>query len=155
MPRTAAARITKVRDEGGFTLPELSVAIIVMLIVVAAVLAFILVAIRQYSGQEERVTQTDQARNAMLRITSELRDAGAVTQVDARTVQAEVRQTDGSYHQVTFACQGPAAASSCSRTDAVTGEEELLVEDVVNANNFALVPGSKLAGTGSEGGALA
>jgi prepilin-type N-terminal cleavage/methylation domain-containing protein len=154
MPRTAAARKTKVRDEGGFTLHELSVGVAVMLIIAAAVMAFIVIAARQYSNQEERVTQTDQARNAMMRITSELRDAGAVTHVNDRTVQAEVRQADGSYHQVTYGCEG-GPTSACTRADAVTGDEELLVEDVVNSNNFPLVAGSTLEGTGSKGGAIA
>jgi Tfp pilus assembly protein PilW len=131
------------------------VAIIVMLIVVAAIMTFIALAARQYSGQEERVTQTDQARNALMTITSELRDAGAVIHTDDRTVQAEVRQADGTYHQVTYACETAGATSTCTRTDAVTAEEELLIEGVVNTNNFALVAGSTLAGTGSGGGAIA
>ena len=154
MTRLTAARTTDVRDEGGFTLHELSVAAAVMLIIAAAVMTFIVVAIRQYSNQEERVTQTDQARNAMMRITGELRDAGAVVHLNDRTVQAEVRQTDGSYHQVTYSCEG-GSVSACTRADAVTGEEELLVEDVVNSNNFALVRGSTLDGTGTKGGAIA
>jgi prepilin-type N-terminal cleavage/methylation domain-containing protein len=155
MLRRAAMRKFKLRDEGGFTLPELSVAVIVMLIVGAAVMTFIVVAARQYSGQEDRVTHTDEARNALQRITGELRDAGAVSYIDARTVQAEVRQADGTYHQVTFACEGAAPTGTCSRSDAVTGGEELLVEGVVNSNNFAHVTGSTLAGTGSDGGAIA
>lgn len=155
MPRFARARIETLREQGGFTLPELAVGTTVMLIIAVAVLTFIVVSARQYSGQEDRVTATDDARNALLRITGELRDAGGVTFVDERTLQAEARESDGSLHRVTYACSGSATdAGSCTRTDATTGEQELLVEEVVNETNFSLVAGSDLVGTGSAGGAV-
>ncbi len=150
MSMFAHARTRKPGHEGGFTLPELAVATMVMLIIGAAVLTFIVISARQYTGQEDRVTTTDDARNALLLITNELRDAGAVTFVDSQTVQAEVRATDGTFHQVTFACEG----SSCSRTDATTEEESVLVEGVENEEAFALIAGSDVADATSEGGAV-
>ncbi len=154
MLRLARARTTTTR-QGGFTLPELAVTTTVMLIIGVAVLSFIVVSARQYTGQEDRVTTTDEARNALLRITNELRDAGAVTFVDQGTVQAEARASDGTFHQVTYSCgTGTGGTETCTRTDATTGDEELLVEGVVNANNFRLIAGSDLTGTSSEGGAV-
>jgi Tfp pilus assembly protein PilW len=155
MLRLARARTTTMRHEGGFTLPELAVATTVTLIIGVAVLSFIVLSARQYTGQEDRVTTTDEARNALLRITNELRDAGAVTWVDQGTVQAEARASDGTFHQVTYSCDtGTGGTSTCTRTDATTSDEELLVEGVVNANNFRLIAGSDLTGTTSEGGAV-
>ena len=153
MSKHALRRKPRIGHEGGYTLPELTVAATVTLIVAVAVMGFIVVSARQYSGQEHRVTRTDDARNALMRITDELRDAGAVTVVDARTVRAEVRGADGSFHQVTFTCDTATGGTAiCTRTDA-DGEEQL-VTGVVNDQNFQLVPGSDITGTGSQGGAI-
>ena len=151
----ALGRVEQMRSEGGFSLPELSVAIMVSGVIVAAGLTFIVVSAHQWGNQEGRVTATDKARNALIVMTSELRDATEVTLVDARTVEATIWNPDGTVTDVRFACSGSGGGlSECTRTVIATGAEETLVVDVTNSDNFSKVLGSDLSGTGSSNGAL-
>lgn len=145
--RQASAR------EHGFTLPELSVAILVLGIVSTAILTFVVVSAGQFRNQDERVSATDEARTALLTMTSEIRDAGSVRLVDARTLQAEVRQANNTTHLVTYSCvTGTSGLSTCSRTDPAANTQHVLADDVTNTNNFAVIAGSPTAG--SQGGAV-
>jgi prepilin-type N-terminal cleavage/methylation domain-containing protein len=143
--------------QGGFAVPELAVAIAVSGIIAAAALTFVVVSSRQYEGQQDRVYATDKARNALMEMTSELRDAPHVQFVDARTVDATVRNADGSTSEVRFSCSPSGDVTGlhrCSRIDLETGEERLIASGVANQDNFSTVGGSDLAGTASLGGAL-
>jgi prepilin-type N-terminal cleavage/methylation domain-containing protein len=75
----------RLRDEAGFSLPELMVAIFVGGILFAAGLVFVVVTSRQSAAQQDRVSQTDDARNALSAMTSELRDATSVQLVNERS----------------------------------------------------------------------
>jgi prepilin-type N-terminal cleavage/methylation domain-containing protein len=136
--------------EGGFTFPELTVAILVTGIIAAAGVTFVVVSTHQWGDQQGRVSATDKARNALIQMTSELRDATSVKLVNARTVDASVWNADGTVTNVRFAC----ATTTCTRTIVSTGSQETLVTDVSNADNFAKVFGSDVTGTTSRNGAL-
>lgn len=130
-------------------------AIIILAVLAAAAMTFIVVSSRQYAGQQDRVQATDDARNALLNMTSELRDATSVKLVDARTVDATVRNADGTLSDVRFACATVGGGvSECTRTDVTSGASELLISDVENDDNFSSVSGSDLTGTSSMNGAL-
>ncbi len=150
--RAAAGR--RIRDEGGFTVPELSVAAVVSSIVAAAGLAFVVVSIHQWGNQEGRVSATDDARNALNSMAVELRDAPSVTLVNAATVDASLWNADGTTTNVRFACTDGGGTRSCTRTVIGSGETETVVDDVTNTDNFAEVAGSDLTGTTSQNGAL-
>ena len=47
-----------------------------------------------------------------------------------------MRQADGTYHQVTFACEGADLGYLQRAPTRPPADEELLVEGVVNADNF-------------------
>ncbi len=137
--------------EGGFTLTELLVVAGVLAIVAIAIMTFILVSARTFGSQEDRVTRTDDARNALLRISSELRDAGTVT-ITGGVVTAQVRQADGSVTPTSYSCTtGGGGLSSCSATTAAGST--LLVENVVNSDVFAAIAGSD-SGASSLGGGI-
>lgn len=151
--RRAAARLKRLREEDGLTLPELAVTAILLAIIAVAVMTFIVVSARQYGNQEDRVTTTDEARNALMRISSDLRDAGAVS-VAGGVVTAEVRQADGSLVPTTYSCAPDGGGlATCSATTA-TGSEQL-VSGVVNTDNFVAILGSDVDPTATQGGAVA
>lgn len=155
LPRSARALLGRtIRDERGFTLPELAVGIAVTLIIAAAGMTFIVLAGHQLSNQGERVSATDDARNALLAMTSEIRDATLVTIVDARTVDATVWTQSGAVENVRFSCEPDGATSRCTRTNTGTGDIRELVSGVTNDENFAAVAGSDIGATASQGGAL-
>jgi Tfp pilus assembly protein PilW len=138
--------------EGGFSFPELSVAMVVTIIVAAAGLAFIGVSIHQWGNQEGRTSATDDARNALNSMATELRDAASVKLVNATTVDASVWNANGTTSNVRFACS--VTTGVCTRTLLSSGASKTIVDDVENANNFAKVLGSDVTGTTSQNGAL-
>ncbi len=143
------------RDERGFTFPELTVAILVTGIIVSAGFTFVVISVHQWGNQQGRVTATDKARNALNSMTSELRDATSVKLVNARTVDASVWNANGTVTSVRYACgAAPAGGQRCTRTVVATGASQTIVDDLTNANNFAKISGSDLAGTTSRNGAL-
>jgi Tfp pilus assembly protein PilW len=144
----------RVAHEGGFAFPELSVAMLVTGIVVASGLAFVVVSVHQWGGQEGRVAATDSARNALNAISLELRDAASVTLVNATTVDALLYSSNGSTSNVRFACEIEGETGTCTRTDLSSGETTTVVDGVTNPDNFTRVLGSDVAGTSSENGTL-
>ncbi|MDX6588133.1 MAG: hypothetical protein QOI31_2606 [Solirubrobacterales bacterium] len=152
-----AARVAVGRrlvPEGGFTFPELSVAMLVTGIVVASGLTFVVVSVHQWGNQEGRVDATDDARNALNSMALELRDAASVKLVNASTVDASLWNSNGTTSTVRFACAVSGGTRRCTRTVIATGATETLVDDVTNSDNFAKVLGSDVAGTSSANGAL-
>lgn len=143
------------KADRGFTMVELMVGILVGGIIAAAGFTFVVVTSRQYESQQDRVYATDDARNAQLKMVTELRDATSVRLVDQRTVDATVRATDGSLEDIRFTCAATTnGLSECTRTLAGSTDAKLLVTGVLNEDNFSIVSGSDLTGTSSLNGAL-
>lgn len=140
--------------EGGFTFPELSVAMLATGIVVAAGMTFVVVSVHQWGGQEGRVTATDKARNALESISLELRDAASVKLVNATTVDATVWNSNGTTSNIRFACAPSGDARACTRTDLTSGARTTIVDGVTNTDNFTKVVGSDVTGTSSQNGTL-
>ncbi|MGH2952059.1 MAG: PulJ/GspJ family protein [Solirubrobacterales bacterium] len=152
----ARSPLRGLRREDGYTLVELPIGFGVALVIAVAVMAFILISARQFQGQEERISTLDETRNALQQMTHELRDASLVTVVDARTVDAQVRRASSGFDQVRYQCAPDGPASTCTRANITAGGGAAPVaEGVVNTDNFAILAGSGLSGTGSEGGAVA
>jgi Tfp pilus assembly protein PilW len=159
MPIPARSPLWGLRREDGYTLVELPVGFVVSLIIAVAVMTFILVSARQYQGQEERISTLDETRNALQRMTHELRDAngaaGGVMVVDSRTVDAHVLRPDTGSDLIRYRCAPDGATATCTRTNLTAGGPAApLAEGVVNTDNFAIVPGSTVGGVPSEGGAV-
>lgn len=151
-PKAAGGRL---RSERGFTVPELAMTIIILAVLAAAAMTFVVTSSNQYAGQQDRVQATDDARNALARMTSELRDATSVQLVDSRTVDATVRNADGSLTNIRFSCAlADGDLSECSRTDIAANSTEVLIDRVKNVENFSSVLGSDRTGTTSLNGAL-
>ena len=114
------------RDDGGYTITELAIAATVMLIVASGVMALMLVSIRQNDNQSDRVVALDEARNALFRMTSEVRSAAALDSVNPQVLDVLVHfpeDTANPYHWIRYKCIGndQGASSSlggtCSRQD--------------------------------------
>ena len=146
MPGCARKLIAHSRRCGGFTFPELTVGFAVALIIAVAAMTFILISARQWQTQEERVSTTDDARNALHSMIAELRDASAVTFVDAQTIDATVRTAGGGTENVSYRCAAGTPTGSCSRVSLDSGASRLLVEGLVNADNFSVVAASDVDG---------
>ena len=83
------------QSEAGFTLPELLVGSIMMLIAAVGVMSLLLVGVRQADSQSSRITALDKARNGMMQMTAEMRSAAASTRSAPRssTSSSTCRQT--------------------------------------------------------------
>ena len=125
--RAAVQRLRRARtDESGFTFPELAVASTVMLIIAVAIMALLLVSIRQNDNQADRVTSLDSARNALLQMTNEVREAAGLNSVSPQVLDVLVHfpnDTSEPYHWVRYKCVGNDQGGSqglggtCSRQD--------------------------------------
>ena len=112
--------------EEGFTLPELVVASAAMLVVAVAVMTMMLVAFRQTDSQNDRVVALDEARNALIRMESEIRSAAGLDSVSPQVLDVLVHFPDDSanpYHWIRYKCIGNDQGSSdglggkCTRQD--------------------------------------
>ena len=138
----ARALSRKCRSQGGFTLPELTVGFAVTMIIAVAVMTFILISTRQWQTQEERVGSTDEARNALHAVLTELREAPMVAWANDRTVYATVRTASGALENVRYQCASGTPTGTCTRTNTATGASRQLLEGLVNTDNFTLIPSS-------------
>lgn len=136
------ALLRKCRSQGGFTLPELTVGLAVTMIIAVAVMSFILISTRLWQTQEERVSTTDEARNALQIVVTELRDAPLVAWADERTVYATVRTASGTLENVRYQCTSGTPTGTCTRTNTATGASRQLLTGLVNQDNFTLIPSS-------------
>ena len=146
---TAPAR-PRLRDERGFTFPELAVTMAIGLIVIAAVMGFIVVALHQWQNKEDRVSSIDESRNSLQRIVAELRDANPITVVNSTTVDATVR-SGSTLQPVRFQCAAAGSTYNCSRRVIPSGATIQLATGVANADIFTRVSDSAVAGTDSTG----
>lgn len=120
-------RLRRLRtEEDGFTFPELAVAAIVTLIIAVAVMALLLVSIRQNDNQADRVTALDSARNAVLLMTNEVRESAGLNSVSPQVLDVLVEfpeDTENPYHWVRYKCVGNDQGNSqglggtCTRQD--------------------------------------
>jgi prepilin-type N-terminal cleavage/methylation domain-containing protein len=93
----------RARGEDGFSLPELLVAAMLTLIVAAATLPLLITAMNQTENQSDRVVALDEARNGMVRMSSEIRGAAALVNVSPQILDIMVwDESTASYHFVTI-----------------------------------------------------
>ena len=116
----------RLSSESGFTLIEMATASAAMLLVVVPVTAVMLTSFRQDTSQHERVVSLDEARNGVLRITSEVRSAVELNSVHSQVLDVRVAvpgDTTNPYHWIRFKCAGNDQGASqgiggtCTRQD--------------------------------------
>jgi prepilin-type N-terminal cleavage/methylation domain-containing protein len=114
----------RARGEDGFSLPELLVAAMLTLIVAAATLPLLITAMNQTENQSDRVAALDEARNGMVRMSTEIRGAAALVNVSPQILDIMVwDESTGSYHWIRYKCVGNDQGNSqgigghCSRQD--------------------------------------
>mgnify|MGYP001049821979 CR=1 FL=1 len=112
--------------DDGFTFIEFLVAAGMMLIVAVAVMALMLVSFRQDDNQADRVTAIDEARNALLKMTTEVRGAAGLDSVSPQVLDVLVHVPEDAanpYHWIRYKCVGNDQGSSqglggtCTRQD--------------------------------------
>lgn len=122
------------------------VAVMVMLIVATAVMALILVGLRQLDSQGSRSSSLDDARTAVSKIVREVRQAAQVTAVGPGTVDVLVPVIVGpgdasATHWVRFDCTPSIGGElyRCTRRDVTAGGAEVeLVRGIVNTDTFTV-----------------
>jgi hypothetical protein len=104
------------KDESGWTLPEMLLGLVLSLGIAASSLVILQTALRSQRATGSRLAAQDDGTFAMLRMTKDIRSATAATVQDARTMDLQVPQRNRgggapvSVH-VRYACAG----SSCTR----------------------------------------
>ncbi len=112
--------------QDGFTFTEFAVAAAMMLVVAVAVMGLMLVSIRQNDSQADRVTALDEARNALVKMTTEIRSATGLDSVSPQILDVLVHVPEDAgepYHWIRYKCVGNDQGNSqglggtCSRQD--------------------------------------
>jgi prepilin-type N-terminal cleavage/methylation domain-containing protein len=150
----------RLREPGGFSLPELIIAASMVLIIATAGLALLLTGQRQQIRQEFRTTSLDDARDAMTRMAREVREAAAIeAPLAGQTgavldVRLPVASSGGDeLRLVRYDCSGTSDLgpdlNTCTRAEetgpgtGMLGSPVLMLDGVANENVFAVGTGSQ------------
>lgn len=138
----------RLADQSGFTLPELLVALMISLMVVAGAGTVLMIAVKAQPRTSDRSAQIQQGRVMLERITRELRQGENVADATASGLRiltyvhtsacGSGNPGDARLCSVTYSCAG----SSCTRTesDSSGGGPELsrtVAEGLLNADIFS------------------
>ena len=113
-------------EEAGFGLPEMLVASMITLIIAVAAMALMLTSFRQSDNQSDRIVALDNARNGMLKMVAEIRNASALESINQQVLDILVHfpeDTANPYHWIRYKCVGNDQGNSqglggtCSRQD--------------------------------------
>lgn len=148
MPGHARKLRAKARESGGFTLPELSVAATVFLVVVAIIGPFFLASQRQVVNQSDRTERMDRTRDGISKMMREIRGGASFANTGAQTLDVLVPVGNGTaglsatdMHWIRYSCSSAGSISGtrkCTRRDVTAAGSTATVADlVVNTTNFA------------------
>jgi type II secretory pathway pseudopilin PulG len=126
------------REEGGFSLVELLVAIGLMLIILGAVLALFESSNRIAARDQERTHAIREAQVGVYSMTKELRQAYSIVSSSAYLIEVHVLK-NGAAHDVTYDCTGTSSAGpplgQCVRyetTGSGQGDASVVVDRLIN-----------------------
>jgi prepilin-type N-terminal cleavage/methylation domain-containing protein len=123
------------RDERGFTLVEMLAAVPLMLIIFFAVFQLYEVSVREQSRGDARVRGIVEQKNALERMSRELRDSVAVRYRTSEIIDAQV-STGGSW--VRYDCSGTTCRRSLGTDESTYGSPVTLISNVHSAEFHTL-----------------
>lgn len=119
--------------QGGFTLVELLVGIVIALIAFTATMGLLVASLRKQNSAQARVAQLNQVASAEARLVRDLRQASTVTVSTATSISYTEPTTSGTA-SYTFSC----VSGTCSRTTGST--TRTAITNVTNTDVFTATP---------------
>lgn len=120
-------------EQGGFTLVELLVTLVIALVVFSAAMELLVVSMHKQKSTQARVDQLERAQLAESRLVRDLRQASGVT-VTSATALAYTEPTTSGDSSVVFSC----SSGTCTRTIGTVATTA--IANVVNTDIFSGSP---------------
>lgn len=142
-------RLPSLRGERGTSVAELLVTAAISLIIVAAAGTTLALAVGAWNKQSKRTDAFDQARQAFLDMTRELRQASEVRRLSGQMLEAKVAVGEGAnrtLHTIRYDCSRPGRRSgtrTCVRQDVTASTTRNVWVDVRNTEVFTQAQGSR------------
>lgn len=142
-------RLPALRAERGSSLTELLVTAAISLLVIAAAGTTLALAVGAWNGQSKRTDAFDQARQAFLDMTRELRQATEITRLSGQVLEAKLAVGEGQdapLHVIRWDCSRAGRRSgtrTCVRQDVTANTTRNVWVDVRNTDVFTQAADSR------------